>query len=99
MARVTVGYPQLKQLWDWNAYVAYKYLESDATVDAFTDPDFGLGGTNLKGYILGFNLGLGQNVWTSVKWLSANAIAGRTFTKGPSGSAHKSGVSHVPAAR
>ena len=76
MARVTVGYPQLKQLWDWNAYVAYKYLESDATVDAFTDPDFGLGGTNLKGYILGFNLGLGQNVWTSVKWLSANAIAG-----------------------
>ena len=26
---------------------------SDAVIDAFTDPDFGLGGTNLKGYTVG----------------------------------------------
>jgi hypothetical protein len=79
MGRLTVGYPVVARLWDWNVYAAYKYLESDATIDAFTDPDFGLGGTNLKGYIIGGRLGLGPNVWTTVKWMSANAIAGPPF--------------------
>jgi hypothetical protein len=79
MTRVSVGYPELKHLWDWKASVAYKYLESDAVMDAFTDPDFGLGGTNLKGYVVGLNVGLGANVWTSIKWMSANSIAGAPF--------------------
>jgi len=79
MGRVLVGHPKLQQAWDWNAYVAYKYLESDATVDAFTDPDFGLGGTNLRGYIVGANLGINKYVWSSVKWMSANSIAGPRF--------------------
>jgi hypothetical protein len=79
MARLIVGYPNVRQLWDWNVFVAYKYLESDTVIDAFTDPDFGLGGTNLKGYIVGANLGLGPNVWATAKWMSANAIAGSPF--------------------
>lgn len=79
MGRVTVGKPVIADLWDWNVYATYKYLESDATIDAFTDPDFGLGGTNLKGYILGGRLGLGRNVWITAKWMSANAIAGSPF--------------------
>ncbi len=79
MARLTVGYPTINNLWEWNTYAAYKYLESDAVMDAFTDPDFGLGGTNLKGYIVGARLGLGHNVWASVKWMSANTIAGSPF--------------------
>jgi hypothetical protein len=79
MGRLTVGYPEIKNLWDWNVYGAYKYLQSDAVMDAFTDPDFGLGGTNLKGYIVGARLGLGQNLWTSVKWMSASSIAGAPF--------------------
>jgi hypothetical protein len=79
LGRVMVGYPELKKLWDWNVYGAYKYLQSDATIDAFSDPDFGLGGTNLRGYIVGANLGLGQSVWATIKWMSANAIAGPPF--------------------
>lgn len=79
MGRVLVGHPKLQQAWDWNAYVAYKYLESDATVDAFTDPDFGLGGTNLQGYIIGANLGINKYVWSSLKWMSATSIAGPRF--------------------
>jgi hypothetical protein len=79
MTRLTVGNPEVKHLWDWNAFVAYKYLESDATLDAFVDPDFGLGGTNLKGYIVGYNLGLAENLWTTVKWMSANNIAGSPY--------------------
>src|SRR5262249_9015409 len=53
MGRLTVGNRELKALWDWNAFAGYKWLESDAVIDAFTDSDFGLGGTNLKGYFVG----------------------------------------------
>lgn len=76
MARVTVGNREIKHFGDWNAHIGYKYLESDATLDAFVDSDFGLGGTNLKGYFLGGNVGLSENVWASVRWMSANNIGG-----------------------
>lgn len=79
LARMTVGNKEIKHLWDWNAHVGYKYLESDATVDAFVDSDFGLGGTNLKGYFVGGNVGLGENIWASVRWMSANQIAGLPY--------------------
>ncbi|MDH6258145.1 hypothetical protein M2427_002043 [Bradyrhizobium sp. BR13661] len=79
LARLTVGNKEVKHLWDWNAHVGYKYLESDAMVDAFVDSDFGLGGTNLKGYFIGGNVGLGENIWGSVRWMSANNIAGLPY--------------------
>ena len=77
--RLTVGSREIKQFGDWNVHVGYKYLESDAVVDAFTDSDFGLGGTNLKGYTIGGNVGLSNNVWLTARWMSANAIAGPPF--------------------
>lgn len=79
LARLTVGDKELKSLWDWNAFIGYKWLESDAVIDAFTDPDFGLGGTNLKGYFIGGNLALGQNVWLTARWMSANQVAGAPY--------------------
>lgn len=79
LARLTVGNKEVKHLWDWNAHVGYKYLQSDAMVDAFVDSDFGLGGTNLKGYFIGGNVGLGENIWASVRWMSANGIAGLPY--------------------
>ncbi len=80
MTRVTVGHKQVKTLWDWNVHVGYKYLESDAMIDAFVDSDFGLGGTNLKGYFIGGNLGLSDNVWASLRYMSANNIAGGPYS-------------------
>jgi Putative porin len=79
LGRITVGDKEIKHLWDWNVHAGYKYLESDATVDAFVDSDFGLGGTNLKGYFLGGNLGLSENVWATVRWMSATNIAGTPY--------------------
>jgi len=76
LGRITVGHKEVRHLWDWNVHGGYKYLQSDATMDAFVDSDFGLGGTNLKGYFFGANVGLGENVWGTVRWLSANSIAG-----------------------
>jgi hypothetical protein len=79
--RLNLGAPALTKLWDWNVNVAYRYLESDAVVDAFNDADFGgyLTGTNLKGYILGANLGLSSRVWTSLRVMDADSIAGPTL--------------------
>jgi Putative porin len=79
LARMTVGYRDLKQFGDWNAFVGYKWLESDAVIDAFTDSDFGLGGTNLKGYFIGGNFAVGPKVWLTGRWLSANQIAGAPY--------------------
>jgi len=79
MARLTVGNTKIANFGDWNAHVGYKYLESDAMIDAFVDSDFGLGGTNLKGYFVGANYGLAQNVWATARWMSANAISGPPY--------------------
>ncbi len=79
MGRVTVGNKEIRQLWDWNVHAGYKYLESDATIDAFADSDFGLGGTNLKGYFLGGNVGLSDNVWASLRWMSATNVSGSPY--------------------
>jgi len=59
--------------------VAYRYIQSDAVVDAFTDSDFGLGGTNLKGYFFGANLAVSTNVWLTARWMSANQVAGPPY--------------------
>jgi hypothetical protein len=79
LARVTVGNKEIKQFGDWNVHAGYKYLESDATVDAFVDSDFGLGGTNLKGYFVGGNYGLAENVWMTARWMSATNIGGSPY--------------------
>lgn len=72
--RIAVGMPRLEKRHDWNVAFTYRYLGSDAVVDAFTDSDFGLGGTNLKGYILGLNYGLDPNASIGLRWLSAESI-------------------------
>ena len=74
LAKIQVGDPLANRNGAWNAYLAYRYLGSDAVVDAFTNSDFGLGGTNSKGTILGLNYGLAANTWVSARWLSSNLI-------------------------
>ena len=51
--KVTVGWPNTLLRRNWQAFLAYRYLERDAVLDAFTDSDFHLGGTNAKGWVLG----------------------------------------------
>lgn len=71
---LTVGHPDTYEYGLWKVSGAYRYLERDAVMDAFTDSDFNLGGTNAKGWILGGDFGLAKNVWLSTKWLTANEI-------------------------
>lgn len=74
----SVGHQKMEKLWDWQVSLAYKYLEADAVLDAFTDSDFQLGGTNGKGWILGGQLGLAKNLWLRARWLSSDEITGET---------------------
>jgi hypothetical protein len=79
MIRMTAGHLELKQAWDWNVSLAYKYVESDAVLDALTDSKFHLGGTNAKGIVMAGNLALAPNLWLSMRWYSTDAISGPPF--------------------
>ena len=71
-----VGHPLIIEPGDWNFFYYYKYLEADSVLDAFTDSDFHLGGTNCKGWVAGLKLGLYKNVWLRTRWLTADEIDG-----------------------
>lgn len=73
---VTVGRPTLSQLGDWRTSLSYRYLQRDAVLDAFADSDFHLGGTDAKGYQLGFDLGLSYGAWLRMRYITANEIDG-----------------------
>lgn len=77
--KVTVGSPTQRKQLDWAVSATYRYLESDAVVDAFADSDFGLGGTNLKGYIISGTLFVATDVSLRARWFSANGIVGPTY--------------------
>lgn len=75
-AKLTIGYPKISERHDWQAFIGYRYLESDAVLDAFTDSDFHLGGTNHKGFMIGGQYGLYKNTSLSARWMSSDEISG-----------------------
>lgn len=75
-AKITVGMPRVRDWQDWQVFLGYKYLQPDAVLDAFTDSDFHLGGTNAKGYYLGASYALQDNLWLTLRYLSANEVTG-----------------------
>jgi len=76
MFKVTLGDPETLERGQWNFSVTYKYLEPDAMLDAFTDPDFNLGGTNAKGYIIGAQYAVAKDAWVQARYLSAHEVFG-----------------------
>jgi len=71
---IKAGHLKPRERWEWNLSLEYRYLESDAVLDAYTDSDFHLGGTNAKGWILGGELGIYHNVWLKARWMTSNEI-------------------------
>lgn len=78
-AKLTVGKTAIELPGDWQFHLGYRHLERDAVLDAFTDSDFRLGGTDAKGYYLGGSYGVDRNAWLSAKWMSADEIDGRPY--------------------
>lgn len=71
---IIVGWPTVWQKGNWNIGINYRYLERDAVIDAFTDSDFHLGGTDAKGYKLAMRYGIRKNTWLQLTVISTNEI-------------------------
>lgn len=76
LLKLTVGWPNTYERRSWQAFMAYRYLERDAVLDAFTDSDFHLGGTNAKGWTLGGKYSVNEYTWLGLRYLSADEIDG-----------------------
>jgi hypothetical protein len=78
--RLDVGYPRVVRRHDWNLSFAYRYLQRDAVLDAFTDSIFHNGGTNAKGWVLAAQYGLAKNTWLDMHWYSTDTVDGPTYS-------------------
>jgi hypothetical protein len=76
LLRFALGSPSVAQAGDWQVSIGHKRVERDAVLDAFTDSDFRLGGTDAKGFVLGGSVGIGRNTAFNARVLSAKAIDG-----------------------
>ena len=76
MFEIAAGWPQVAKFRDWQVWANYRYLQRDATLDAFSDSDFNLGGTDSKGWVLGGKYGLAKNTWLELRYLSSEVIDG-----------------------
>jgi hypothetical protein len=76
LANATIGHAKVYKKGSWSAFGEYRYLQSDAVLDAYTDSDLHLGGTNVKGYIIGAEYGVADRVSVRGRWFSGNEIAG-----------------------
>ena len=73
------GHAELDKLGAWQMSFGYRWIGSDAVVDGFNDSDFGLGGTNMKGFTVAGRLALSPNVFLGFRWFGSESIAGPQF--------------------
>lgn len=71
-----VGHSKVKNFGEWQGAFTYKYVGADAVLDAFTDSDFHMGGTNAQGWILKMEFGIMKNMWLTTRWLTSDEIHG-----------------------
>lgn len=76
LLKLAVGSSQLSHRGEWQAFASYRHLGADAALDAFTETDFHLAGTNAKGYVVGGSYTAAENSVLSLRWLSSDEISG-----------------------
>ena len=76
---LAVGHEELDKLGAWQLSFGYRWIGSDAVVDGFNDSDFGLGGTNMKGFTVAGRLALSPQVYLGLRWFGSESIAGPQF--------------------
>ena len=74
LTSIKLGSKSIRERGDWSLSASYRRVGSDAVLDAFADSDFGLGGTNNKGIVLSYSLGIAPNSWVSAKWMSSDLL-------------------------
>ena len=76
VVQFNLGWPEIDSFGDWSVFGGYRYMQRDAVIDAFTDSNFHLGGTDAQGYFLGGHFGLARDTWVRLRWLSSDEIDG-----------------------
>lgn len=76
LVRGVLGNPSPMKANDWNVTFGYKYLQPDAVLDGLTDPNFHLGGTNAKGFIVSADYGIAERTWLSARYFNAKQVFG-----------------------
>jgi hypothetical protein len=79
VSEISFGDPVVSNWGQWRARVGYRYVQSDAVIDAWTDADFHERGTNAAGYYLWTDLGVAKNTWFRVRYFSGNQITGPRY--------------------
>ena len=78
--RVDVGHPEMRRWGNWSFNLAYRYVQRDAVLDAFTDSQFHQGGTDARGWVMGAQYGLTKNAWINARWFSTDSIDGPRYS-------------------
>lgn len=73
---IDIGAPEIRHAGDWIFTFGYKYIEADAVIDAFTDSDFHLGGTDAQGWYLKATVGLGEHISLRGSYYSTDEVDG-----------------------
>jgi hypothetical protein len=76
VGEISFGNPIVDRFGLWRATLGYRYVQSDAVLDAWTDADFHGGGTNAAGYYVVSTFGVAKNTWLRLRYMSANEISG-----------------------
>lgn len=74
LARVAFGSITTGTRGTWRTSIEYRYLQRDAVLDAFTDSEFHLGGTNAKGYMLKTDWWFLNHSWLSLRYINSDEI-------------------------
>jgi hypothetical protein len=75
-ARLTIGYPVISERHQWQVFGFYRRSERDSMLDAFTDSNYLLGGTNHRGYTIQGLYGVAHNTWLGLRYMSYDHISG-----------------------
>ncbi len=73
-ARVDVGARKIDKSGDWLAFMAWRRLERDAWMDAFTDTTWHLGGTNYQGWSIGGQYGVAPRTSVGARLTSTHNL-------------------------
>ncbi len=78
--RLDVGDTDIRRWGHWSVNLAYRYIQRDAVLDAFTDSQFHQGGTDARGWALGGQYGLNKHAWLNLRWFSTDSIDGPRYS-------------------
>jgi hypothetical protein len=74
LVNLRLGATELRHYGDWQVFSGVRYLQRDAVPDAFTSPDYRLGGTDNQAAFVGANFAISPETSVTLRYISARSI-------------------------